>query len=406
MGKEYPADEAAKWGQELDGISRKYQGEVRGALMEAAGRGFPAPPGPVLELIVATGFQAKVKATEANAKVYQDSTERWLKEEETDQKVVVGLAKLDLEILKADYDNAHELAKAYADMTLDEKKAAIQKLQSDVERRQAYIIEEKANIEHEVNYWKKLAIQAEGIALDAEVQLIREKVKTAEEKLKIIVYLYEVIAAEQIVIIAEQRRAETMKLVIEKLKQLTEVKKTMIPLYEQKASARLLDAEAVKDEAENKKQIEELGYRRIELKREQEEADHQVRLAEEDYEEARLEYVRADRLTELTRAEAKTLLMEYEAEVREKLIHMKKALEKEERRFRVDQKAFWERYGWSNEFDFMTVQRAIYLLDFYRQVQTMVELAKDKAATVDTGKSQVIVRHSAAHVDQYISKGT
>ena len=162
MGKEYPADEAGKWGQEIDGISRKFQGEVRNALTEAAGRGFPAPPGPVLELIVATGLAAKFKAAEVNAKLYQGLTDRRLKEEEVDLKVVLGLAKLDLEVLKADYDNAHDLAQALEDKNLSEKRATIQKLQSDVDKRQAYIIEERANIEHEVNYWKRLAIQAEG----------------------------------------------------------------------------------------------------------------------------------------------------------------------------------------------------------------------------------------------------
>jgi hypothetical protein len=406
MGKEYPADEAGKWGQEIDGISRKFQGEVRNALTEAAGRGFPAPPGPVLELIVATGLAAKFKAAEVNAKLYQGLTDRRLKEEEVDLKVVLGLAKLDLEVLKADYDNAHDLAQALEDKNLSEKRATIQKLQSDVDKRQAYIIEERANIEHEVNYWKRLAIQAEGIALDAEVQLAQEKLKTAEEKLRIITYLYQVIAAEQVALVAEQRRAETLQIVIEKEKEVVEIKKTMIPLYKEKSAARLEQAEAIKDEAAVKKEIEELGYRRIELKRAQEEADHQVRQAEEDFEEAHLAYVRADRLTELTRAKARTLLLDYEGQIKEKLIKMKKALDKEERRLKLDQKAFWESYGWGHEFDYTELQRQFLVVDFYRKVTEMIAVGMAKYDSTLAGQRSTVCRTSAAHMHQYISKGT
>lgn len=406
MGKEYPADEAAQWGQEIDGISRKFRGDVRNALTEAAGRGFSVLPGHVQELIVATGLEAKLKATEANAKIFQGMTERRLKEEEVDQKIVLGLARLDLELLKADYDNAHELAKALQDMTLDEQRGAIQRLQSDVDKRQAYIIEERALIEREVTYWKRQAIEAEGIALDAEVQLARERVKTAEEKLRIIEYLYQVIAAEQIVIAAELRRAEVLETVIAKQEEVAAIKKTMIPLYEDKAEARLRDAEAIKEEAEYRKQIEELGYRRIDLKRAQEDADHQVRQAEEVYEEARYAYFKAERTTELARAEARTMLLEFEALIKEKLIKMKKALDKEERRFRLDQRLFWEKYGWGQDFSYTEMQRARLMADFMEKINNITDAAAAKADATMAGQRQIHVRQSWQHMHQYISKGS
>lgn len=405
MAKEYPADEAARWGQEMDALSQKYQEGTRAVLSDAAGRGFTAPPGASLEAIINTGLAIKQKAVEANAKIYQGLTDRRLKEEEVDLKVVLGLARLDMELLKAEYDNAHDLAQALEDKNLNEKRATIQKLQSDVDRRQAYIIEERGNIEHEVNYWKGLAIQAEGLALDAEVQLAREKVRTAEEKLRIITYLYQVIAAEQVALAAEQRRAAALQIVLEKEKEAAEIKKTMIPLHKDKAAARLEQAEAIKEEAEVKKEIEELGYRRIELKRAQEEADHQVRQAEEDFEEARLAFVRADRLTELTRAQARSLLLQYEGEVKEKLIKMKKALDKEERRFKLDQRAYWEQYGWGQEFGLMDLQKTFLVASFYRKVQDMIELGLSKFESVMAGQRQTVARQSAAHMHQYISKG-
>lgn len=405
MGKDYPFDEAAQWAQEHDTLTRKHREEVDAALTDAAGRGFVAPPGATLGLILESRFQAKLKATEANAKIFQTMTERRLKEEETDQKVILGLARLDLELLKADNDNAHDLAKAWMDMTMDERKAAVQRLQSDVEKRQAYIIEERAIIEHEVNYWKGLAIQAEGIAIDAEVQLAREKVKTAEEKLRIIEYLYQVIQAEQVVIAAEIHRAEVLETVIARQKVVAEVKKTMIPLYEDKAAARLQEAEAIKEEAVYRRRIEELGYRRIDLKRAQEDADHQVRLAEEENEEARYAYTKAERTTTLTQAEARTMLLEYENIIKAQLIKLKKALEKEERRLKLDQRLFWEQYGWGQEFDYAELQRMRLVTDFAEKVQNLIATANAKADAALAGQETIHVRSTRAHIHQYISKG-
>jgi hypothetical protein len=405
MGTPYPFDEAGQWAQDHDTVTRKHREETEKALTEAAGRGFVAPPGETLALILESRFQAKLKATEANAKIFQTMTERRLKEEEVVQKVVLGLARLDTELLKADNDNSHDLAKAWADMTMDEHKAAVQRLESDVEKRQAYIIEERALIEREVTYWKRLAIEAEGITLDAEVQLAREKVKTAEEKLKIIEYLYQVIEAEQVVIAAEIHRAEVLVTVIARQQEVAAVKKTMIPLYEDKAAARLQDAEAIKLEAGYRKQIEELGYRRIDLKQAQEDADHEIRLVEERQEEAHYDYLRAERITEITKAEARTMLLEFEAIIKAKLIKMGKALQKEEKRLKLDHRLFWEQYGWGQEFNYTELQRIRLVSDFPARVENMIDVAKAKAAAQLAGQEVVSVRTTRAHMHQLISKG-
>jgi hypothetical protein len=125
MGKEYPADEAGKWGQEIDGISRKFQGEVRNALTEAAGA-FPAPRGRC-ELIVATACRCSRPLRRTPS--LPGLTDRRLKEEEVDLKVVLGWGWTG--VLKADYDNAHDLAQALEDKNSSEKrhhpKAAIRR---------------------------------------------------------------------------------------------------------------------------------------------------------------------------------------------------------------------------------------------------------------------------------------
>lgn len=405
MGKDYPIDEAALWGQQVDGRTRKYNDTMRKLLADAASKGFHALPGFSVEAIIAVGEEHKMALTEANAKIYEDFTKRRLKEDEIDAKVALGLAKLDLKLLEAQLDNDYDLAKAYADMKLDEYKAALERMDSDVKRRTAYIIEEKAKVEHEVNYWRGVAIDAEGIALAAEVQLINEKVKTAERKLEIIDYLYQLIAAEELVVKAEILKAQALERVIDKEEELAEIKRAMIPLHQEKAQARLKQADAIKEEVYYKKETELLGYEKIELKRQQEEAEHQVRLKEVEFDEAKMEYIRQDNLGKLAQAESRVALMKYEGEVREKVMRVKKALDKEEKRFQLDQRHFWEKYGWDQDFDWAELNRLLTVLEIVHKHQTMIITTRDKRETVLAQGEKNVVKYSAAHMHQYISKG-
>lgn len=405
MGDPYPSDEAARWGQEVDARTRKYVGDVRSVLTDAASRGFLAAPGVALEALVAIGETHKHELDDANAKLYQEHTTRRVKSEEVDAKVALGLAKIDLKLLEAQLDNNVDLTKAYSDMYLDQQKAALERLDSDVKKRTAYIIEEKAIVEHEVNYWRGVAIDAEGIALDAEIQLIKEKVKTAETRLEIIDYLYQLIAAEELVTVAQIQRARALERVIEKEEELAEIKKTMIPLHQEKARARLAQADAIEEEAYAKEEIELLGYERVRLRREQEEVEHQSRLKEEELEEARLQYHRQNYLSEITRIDARIILGQYEEKIREKVMSIKKALEKEEKRFGLDQRHFWEKYGWNQDFSMTELNRLITVLETLHKYGIMIELARDKKDTIMKQGDKTIVRSSAAHMHQYISKG-
>lgn len=402
---EYPADEAAKWGQQVDGLTRKLRGTVRGALSDAAARGFEVVPGPTMQVVIEATVETKVALTQANQKLYQEGIAQVEKAADTDQKVILGLAKLDFEAYKAALENELELQKAWADLQEKERRAVIEMLKSDVDKRQAAIIEEKALIEHEVNYWKGLAIEAEGLALDAEVELANEKVKTAEEKMKIIEWLYKVIEAEQLVIAAEYIKAAALEKLIIKETELIEVKKTMIPLQKRKAAAKIEQAEAITEEAEVRKEIEELGYDRIELRAAQEEADHQIRMAEEDYEEARVAYTRADRATEYARLQNRTTMMEYENLIRDKIIDRRAALEKVERAFRHDYQHYWRKYEITNDIRYMDLGKQLYILETAHKLLKGKEVGKAKAGDVSSTGVRYVSKISGTAMDQYVSKG-
>jgi hypothetical protein len=402
---DYPGKEAAAWGQQVDVATRKLRVQARAVLSDAAARGFEEVPGPTMEAIIAASTDTKVALTDANQKVYQEGIREVEKAVETDQKVAFGLAKLDYGAYKAALENELDLQKAWGDLLMTERRAALEILKSDVEKRQAAIIEERALIEHEVNYWKGLAIEAEGLALDAEVELANEKVKTATEKMKIIEWLYRIMEAEQLVIAAEYKKAAALEKVLVKEEELIEVKKTLIPLQKKKAAARLEQADAITEEAEVRKEIEELGYERIELKKAQEEAEHQIRLAEEDYEEARIEYTRADRMTELTRMTSRTTVMEYENEIRDLIIERRAALEKCERAFRHDYQHYWRKYEITNDIRYMDLGKKLFILEAQHKLQKTKDVGEGKAGhTKSTGK-RCVTKISGTAMTQYVSKG-
>lgn len=397
--------EAARWGQDVDATTKKFVDTGKEVLADAAGRGFSSAPGATLKAIQEVAVAAKTQLTDANAKLYEEQMQRALKEEEVEQKQVFGLAKLDVEAYKADVENALSLEKAESELTLDERKALIENLKSDVDKRQAAIIEERADIEHEVNYWKLQAIEAEGLAIDAELQLAREKVKTAEEKMKVINVLYEVIAAEQLVLLAEQRKAAALQKVVEAEKQVAAIQKTMIPYMVQKADARMLQAEVVKEEADAKKQIEELGYRRIELKAAQEDADHQLRLAELSLEEARGEVVKWNNMTELAKIQSRTALVKYETTMRDELLPREESLRKEEKRFDIARRLFWDNYETTNDIKMLDLTKRLTILEAQKRITQLIALAQDKRLTIMDTTNKYVYRASYDYTRQYIAKG-
>jgi len=406
MSEFRPEDlEAAKWGQAVDATAKKFADTREEALAEAAGRGFSCAPGATLKAIQEVSLAAKAQLNEANAKIYAEQMERALKEEETEQRIVFGLAKLDAEAYKAEVDNALLLEKAEAELTLDEKRAYIENLKSEVDKRQAAIIEEKADIEHEVNYWRLQAIEAEGLALDAEVQLAHEKVKTAEEKMKVINVLYEVIAAEQLVLLAEQRRAATLQEVIAAEKEVAEIKKTMIPYMVQKADARLLQAEAVKEEAQARKEIEELGYRRIDLKKAEEDAQHQLRVAELALEKARGEVAKWDQMTELARQQSRTALVNYETALKEELMPREEDLREQASRFDIARRLFWANYETRNDIRMLDLSKKLAIIEANKRIQNIMALGKDRSLHIMNSSERTVVRSSHDTTFHYISKG-
>lgn len=311
-----PKDEAAKWTQAADESFGKAEAEIEQLLDDMAGRGFASPPGAALMGIVDLSMGAKAKAAEANGKIYEQQTDKDFKVEEFDLQLAVKYARLEMEFYRDRIMNliAEEAAQNEATTTM--QRGDIERLNAEVEKRAALIIRSKADLEHEVNVFKQQLIDAQYLSLGAEIELINAQVETAETRLQTVAQIYALVEAEQLVLVAERRKQQALQLVIAAQRNLAAVRQEMIPLYVAKADARIQDAAAIAQEAQDKIALENLGYDRIALKTAQESAESAIRQAETVYYTALSKLAQAEKTTELMRNQIRIALQLYANQIR------------------------------------------------------------------------------------------
>ena len=402
----YPRDESAKWSHAVHKHAAKRKATVEKALNDNAARGFSEPTGPTLQTILAANQDLQGTLTEENAKIYQDQREQILNIEAFGLKLSTEYAKLTMEWFKAELLQQLSIEAAEYDAQVDRWRGDITRINAEIEQRQVELIRAKADIEHEINTYKRQQLDAEFLTLDAELVLIEAKIETARTKLEIVDSLRQVIAAEHLVVAAEQRRAAALELVIAAKTRLAEVQRTMIPLYLQKASAREALAVATTEEAEVKKQIEELGYDRIELKDAQEAADHAVREAEYDHELAREMLIQAEKATELLRNQSRRLLSDYTNLIKDELIDRVGALRKQDVQLRLD--TTYERKRMDTEADIalMDFLRSLAAEDFTTKLENIRDVAIDNCKTLRDGARQERSSVAWTLYVQRVRKGT
>jgi hypothetical protein len=299
--KNYERDEQAKWAKVVEDQAQAYLKAVDDGLDKDASRGLCAPAGDTMNMVLTVAHEARGKIVDGLGEIYQKQNERVIQMDEVDTKLMIAGAKLEMEYVKAQLVNLLELETAQMEANVSMSKSEIERRSLEIEKRQAALIMAKAEIEHQVNIYKKKAIEAEGLTLEGEEVLARAQLATEIEKLKIIDALYEQIAAEELVVVAERRKAASLQLVIEAEHRLIAVKQDMIPLLMDKAEARTEQAVAITDESGWNKKIVELGYTKNALVLSQETAEESIREAENDYHTAQLAYTRAAEATNIMR---------------------------------------------------------------------------------------------------------
>lgn len=308
MTTSFNRTESARWAAAVNKTVGKLEAVVDKALAENAARGFPEPTGPTLEAILKSTLEAQSSLTEENGKIYEDQRERIFQQEEFDMKVIVQIAKLAMELYRAELFNALEIEQAENIALRDQGRADVERMNSEVDARQVAIIRDRAEAERQIIVFKLQLALAEKQTLVAEVALINAQLATAEKKLEIIDSIYQVLAAEELVLAAERRRAATLETLLAAQRAVAAVKMSMVPFYTEKAAAREALASAITEEVPVKIAIENLGYQRIGLRTAEADVEHGVRQAEIEVEMAREAYARANAATEIARAQSQTLI--------------------------------------------------------------------------------------------------
>lgn len=318
--------ESAKFAQENQKIVGELHAGVDKALAEAASRGYATAPGDTLKAILEAGQTAKGKLVESNGKLYDVRRGVLFEQDKFAMEMVVKISKLAFQLYAAQLIDALTLENAEKDALRDRGSADVIRLNAEVDLRQRAIIEARATMEQRITVLKQQLVDAEEGTLRYESALIDAQLRTAEEKLKIIDSIYQVLAAEELVLEAENRRAETLTVLLAAELVVAEIKKAMVPFYITKASARLELADAITADIPIQKEIVELGYDRIDLENRKEFAAHLLRLAENELEIAKLGWTRANSVLTFTQLQSRRLLQEYENDIQAQVLALKKSL--------------------------------------------------------------------------------
>jgi hypothetical protein len=149
-----------------------------------------------------------------------------------------------------------------------------------------------------------------------------------------------------------------------------------------------------------------LGYRRIELKDAEQEADHEVRVAEYDYERAKEVYIRASQATEVARAEARRIIQEYSNQVRQEIIRLRELLEKDGITFKIDTSYERQRRETEADIEIMNHEGDIVKDSLLAHLLNMAKVGVDECKTIRDSAEQIYRTASFEVRAQRISKGT
>jgi hypothetical protein len=300
-----------KWISKRIPVVKKYSDTVKELIKDSAARGFDVPPSDTLGKVAEVGETVKLELTNIVGLLYGEQASIMFQIEEFEAKLALEYSKLEMALYIQSLLNALELEQAEMTENYKRDKAYMDKLAADVDKRRCAIIIGKADIESAIIDYKIREVEARALGLDKELELIAAQVLTAQERLKMIQWLNELIVKERAIIEIEQRRAIVLQAIIAIKEEIAAIKEGMIPLYEDKSAAKILQADAITTEVGWKKLLAELGFRKIILKDTEASAEVTINEKKTLLEEYRLALTRASNaLTEL-RSEHDISLTEY-----------------------------------------------------------------------------------------------
>ena len=389
--------ESAEWSLGVDAEAGKLLTGVDKALADGAERGFPAPPGDTLAVLLALGQDAKSKLAEMDGKIYEERRGVLFQQQEFALNVLVKLAKLSLELYREQIFDALAIEEEQVKALRETTRADVERMNAETELRQRAIIQAHAEMERQVIAYKKQLVEAETTTLTAETILIQAQLATAEKKLEIIASIYQVLAAEELVVQAEQRRAASLQKVLAAELIVAGIKKEMVPYYVQKAQATEAYAQAIIAGLPVEEALIRLGYGRLDLKTTEEYAGHLEREQAEELELLREQFVRANTAMELIRTQNRRLLLEYRNQIQALIQGQRKSLQEDEVAFRLTTGLSREAIGVNNEVAVTRHEIANLTTELVSILKNMADRAIDETATVKDGALK-LSKHTTEHL--------
>lgn len=315
--------EHAKWATKRRPVMNEYVNGVKEALNNSAERGFSKPPANMIGNIVEIGKITKLKLIDANGALYQEQSNIIYQQAEFDAKMVWEYDKLILATYIQDLLNALAIENAQMDEAFKMDKAYINKLKADIDARNYDLIIGKADIDSQLIDYKIREVEAERLGLGKELELIAAQIITAEERLKIIPWLNELIIKERAILVLEEQKAVVLQAIIAIERDLAAIKESMIPLYEEKADAKTQQAMAITDEVQWKEALINLGFDRIDLKATEVAADITENEKKELLEEYQLNLIKASNALDLAKSNYSIALTDYKTSVATTVIDLR-----------------------------------------------------------------------------------
>ena len=387
--------ESAEWALGVGAETEKLITGVDRALADGAARGFPAPPGDTLAAILTAGQGAKEKLVETDGKIHDTRRGVLFQQQEFVLNVLVKLAKLAMELYREQIFDALAIEQSQVEALRETSRANVERLNAETELRQRAIIQNRAEAERRIIIYKKQLVEAETTTLTAETILIQAQLATAEKKLEIVASIYQVLAAEQLVVAAEQRRAASLTKVLAAELIVVGVKKEMVPFYIEKAEAREELAQAIIQEIPITEALIRLGYDRIDLKTTEEYAGHLEREQQEELELLREQFTRANTAMEITRLQNHRLLLKYRNQVQALIQNQRKSLQEDEVAFRLATGLAREAIGVNNEVTVTHHEIGNLTQELMSTLHNMEARATDQALTTRDGASLVTLSASS-----------
>ena len=328
--------EHKKWTTKRAPTMTEYMKGVKGMLDDSAARGFSKPPANVLGNIVEAGKITKLKLAGANGEVYQEQVGIMFQQEEFDSKMALEYLTLALATYVQDLLNALALENAQMDEAFKTDRAYVDKLKADVDKRNYDLMIDKANIDSQLIDYRTREVEAAREGIAKELELITAQIETAEERLKIITWLNQLIIKEQAILELEEQKAVVLQAIIAIQEDLAAIKESMIPFYEEKADAKMQQATAITDEIEWKEALINLGFDKIDLRTAEVAADITENEQKKLLEQYQLDLIKKNNALTTAKSEYGVLLTQYSSAIARQVIALQEIIKKAAVDLRLD----------------------------------------------------------------------